>query len=511
MSTLRKIVAGLALLLVGAGLRGAPAPPNGGPPSTPAAPDPLYHPDPNHLWNRVHAALFVRTGPDGRTYGHDRLEPLLWAQSKHLADGPAADRAVAVLEEFVRTNGERLVDDPLKRAVLQRDLWLVFNGLSRDTADGGVDPAAERLGLPLAAVIRRLALPPEQVAKLPDTYAAAVASKRFADRFDPDQPDRPYLPPDLFVADGPWACVGRPDGPAAPMHLQETGTNRFTNSVFFVFVKLPGGRAASLDFVARVRAVAQPMLPVAVDEAGRTSPPTQNPALPPLPKGTEVALVRRALLVDAGRSVVASPLAEGVQVRVYRAEAPSPPAGQAAGGLAPYLTPEVAARQAFFEFQLRRADLFAVGPAAVAAGGLRDVSGERDFKTGFNAHGWDEFERPTDDSSPPPDRPSVPGPRPAGGQQPGVVRDVPRVADDVRVPERDCGAVRRGRPAAAEHAGRDDGRRGRAGGRPVETGAAGVDGAAEVDAGVKRSSHRLARRYGDMVVPIDNPKGATHG
>ena len=421
MSTLRKIVAGMAFLLFGAGLHGAPAPPPGGPPSAPAAPDPLYHPDPNHLWNRVHAALLVRTGPDGRAYGHDRLEPLLWAQSKHLADGPAADRAVAVLEEFARTNAERLVDDPLKRAVLQRDLWLVFNGLSRDAADGGADPAVERLGRPLAAAIRRLALPPEQVAKLPDTYAAAVASKRFAYRFDLERPERPYLPPDLFAADGPWACVGRTDRPAAPMHLQETGTNRFTNSVFLVFVKLPGGRAASLDFVARVRAVAQPMLPVAVDAAGHSSPPTQNPALPTLPKGTELALVRRALLVDANRRVVASPLTEGVQVRVLRADAPAPPAGQAVGGMVPELTPAVTARQAFFEFQLRRADLFAADPVAGGAGGLRDVSGERDFKTGFNAHQWDEFERTQDGPFPPPDRPFPDRAQPLGNNRASCV------------------------------------------------------------------------------------------
>ena len=87
----------------------------------------LYHVDPEHLWNRLHAALFVRVGPDGQAYGRDRLEPLLWVASKHLLEGPSHKQAVAVLEEFVKTNGEKLVKDPLKRAMLQRDLWLVFN------------------------------------------------------------------------------------------------------------------------------------------------------------------------------------------------------------------------------------------------------------------------------------------------------------------------------------------------------------------------------------------------
>ena len=42
--------------------------------------------------------------------------------------------------------------------------------------------------------------------------------------------------------------------------------------------------------------------------------------------------------------------------------------------------------QAFAEFRLQREP-----PFAGAAGGLRNVSGKGDFKTGFNAHAWDEF------------------------------------------------------------------------------------------------------------------------
>src|SRR5262249_21885367 len=124
----------------------------------------LYHRDHDHPWNRVHSALLIRVGPDGHTYGQDRLEPLLWGESKHLRGGSSADRAVAVLEEFVRGKGEALIDDPMKRAVLQRDLWLVFNWLG-DNLD---DPARKRLGALLAKVIRRLALSPDQIAKLPD-------------------------------------------------------------------------------------------------------------------------------------------------------------------------------------------------------------------------------------------------------------------------------------------------------------------------------------------------------
>lgn len=37
----------------------------------------VYHKNSSHLWNRLHAALFVRIGPDQQVYGQDRFEPLL--------------------------------------------------------------------------------------------------------------------------------------------------------------------------------------------------------------------------------------------------------------------------------------------------------------------------------------------------------------------------------------------------------------------------------------------------
>ena len=353
-------------------------PPPKGPPPRPVS---VYAAEPDHLWNRVHAALWVRTGPDGKDYGHDRLEPLLWRESDHLLAGVPADRAVAVLEEFDRESGEALIDDPVKRAVLQRDLWLVSNWLAgtRDAA------ARRRLERPLDAAIRRLALTPRQLAGLADNYAAAVASKKHPARFDPERPDRAYLPPDLFADAGPWVCVAPADGPAAPFHLDDRGTNPFGNSVFFVFLKLPGGREKTLNFLARPAALDELLVPNTDEATKRLSPALPNPAFPTWPKGTEVALVRRALLVGADGRVVASRLTESVQPRAITADTPALTADvlEAASARRP-----PAGWQAAFEFQLGQADLF-----AGAAGGLRDVSGERDFKTGFGSHPADEFDR----------------------------------------------------------------------------------------------------------------------
>jgi hypothetical protein len=359
-----------------------------GPNAKETPPQAIYDTDPEHLWNRVHSAMFVRTGPDGRSYGGDRLEPLLWTDSEYLLDGESADRAAAVLEEFLRDKGESLSNDPLKRAILQRDLWLVSNWLAgKPNTD-----ARKRLDRLLAKVIRRIALTPAQIAKLPDNYAAAVMSERFADTFDPKKPERSYLPPDLFKSDGPWVCVGRTDGPTAPFHVR----SQFTNSAFLVFLKLPGGRDKRLDFLKQLAAFDKPLVLPNVDEKTRRHLSlVPNPTMPQWPEGTEVALVRRAMLIDSSRKIVVSPLTESVQLRAMSTDAPA---------LTAEIMNKVALRrgtdgQAFAEFQLRRAELF-----GGKTGGLRDVSGERDFKTGFNSHPWDEFDQPPNKDRPFPQR-----------------------------------------------------------------------------------------------------------
>src|SRR5688500_3728379 len=80
-----RIAAGALLFIMASGWAGPRT-------ASPAA-GRLYHPDPRHLWNRLHDGLFLRVGPDGKTYGHDRLEPLLWSGSRHLLEPASGERA----------------------------------------------------------------------------------------------------------------------------------------------------------------------------------------------------------------------------------------------------------------------------------------------------------------------------------------------------------------------------------------------------------------------------------
>ena len=357
----------------------------------------IYDDNPEHLWNRLHEAMFIRMGPDGRAYGEDRLEPLLWGASKHLLEEKSNKQAVALLEEFLKKKEPKLIEDPLKRAVLQRDLWLVFNWLEGDHGNFAepalkaeeVRAARDRLRRPLTAVIGRLALTADQIKKLPDNYAAAVASGEYAKKFDAEHPDKPYLPADLFAADGPWVCVGRADGPIAPEHLRDNGTNPFTNSAFLLFLRLPGGRAATVDYLKRLRSFDQP-LRVETKKAeypvGKYMP---NPKLLPFPVGTEVALVRRALLIASPNILTATALTESVQLRVYRGiPEMTEQTLRAALNNDSATNQRTRSSQSFQEFQFSRSMLF-----AGRAGGLRAVGpDERDFPTPFSLWYHDLFE-----------------------------------------------------------------------------------------------------------------------
>src|SRR6478672_2899507 len=73
----------------------------------PAATQPvaLYAPDSNHLWNRLHTILHVRTGWEGQQFGQDSLDILLWPNTKHLLEGESHQHAIAVLDKFLQKRG----------------------------------------------------------------------------------------------------------------------------------------------------------------------------------------------------------------------------------------------------------------------------------------------------------------------------------------------------------------------------------------------------------------------
>ncbi|MBV8881221.1 MAG: hypothetical protein JO332_14745 [Planctomycetaceae bacterium] len=307
------------------------------------AQDAPYDPDPQHPWNELHRSLFTFCPSKAdlpREYEGDPLfwplpqEPwTAWSVSKDLVDR---------LDRFK----DSLFQDPLKRAILQHDLWMFLDGLEGlpmgNTTTWAMESEELRneLRRRIVPILRRLALSIDELRALPDNYAQAVKSKRHAASFNAAEPERPFLPADLWEPEGPWVLVGnQSDAALAHEHVKlQRG-----RSAFFVFVALPGGRAATLEYVNGLKSI------------------RRVARIPDPPAGTRLLLLRRAFILDVKGVPHLSPLTEEIRIRASLAQPQDAPAG-------------------FFEFHLNRGDLF-----KGAAGGLRATGpGEEAFLPFFN-------------------------------------------------------------------------------------------------------------------------------
>ena len=219
----------------------------------------VYDANPNHLWNRLYRAFYRRESRDGHEYGYDELDPLLWVRTKYLLTDPANRQALTVLDEFLSTHGENAINDPLKRAMLQRDLWAIFDWTTacNECLQQSTNTAAAKLNLQtrLVQVIKRLALSPEQIAALPDTYKQAIDAGTFAGDYDPNKREQSFLPPDLFDPKGPWVALSIRGGDLVARGHVGAFSGR---SVFLIFMRLPGGRAATLDYLKTLASFRKP-------------------------------------------------------------------------------------------------------------------------------------------------------------------------------------------------------------------------------------------------------------
>ena len=347
-------------------------------------PLPLYDPTPEHLWNRLFAVFYIRPSelPSRPDYPDDPTQLDAWdrkLRSGELARGPVVKRieggdipsfpawqrtryysepatfhrADRLLDEFLETRGERLIDDPLKRAFLQRDLWAVFDHLvgqniarfndpdlarrrstvpnyqvnTSGSADQELgpeelqaDPAAigrrEQLCRKLAVIIKRLALPKSAIAALPDTYAAAIRSNRFSSRHDFD-PNRNYLPPGLLTRPDEWVEIDT--SPEPLRRNQERGQQTLLTwsirgrSYYRIFWRFPGGRRTVEEYLAYLQHEGVDWEHTAGE--GRV---VLKPNLRQIPVGTEAAIVQSMVLLDDQMDPVPTQIVELVHVSVYK-------------------------------------------------------------------------------------------------------------------------------------------------------------------------------------------------
>lgn len=346
----------------------------------------IYDPNPKHLWNRLNETLFDRVAPDGKHFGLDELDILYWANTTNLLSDSSHRQAISVLDEFINTHGEKLIADPVKRALLQRDLWQLFdwttfhherpNNFHRNFTQNFPD-ASRELQFRLALILRRLALTTKEIAALPNNYSATDAGKL------------PELPHHLFDNNGDWVNLGISTviSDIAPTHTHNFGSR----SGFSVLVRVPENRDAALGYLNTLRNFAFEnhtwTYRANQNAVGWANGPKEildlNESIPQFPTNTEWALVRRMCLIDSEGNIRPSPLIESIQVRRYI---------QIARALGePQFSKHTNIVQQFLEFQLDRRH----------PGSLRAVTADETgfpFVT-FMSHGIDPFEADSKDPS----------------------------------------------------------------------------------------------------------------
>ncbi len=285
--------------------------------------------------------------------------------------GPSHQQAIKLLDEFLSLNGGALITDPLKRAMLQRDLWAIFDWSARTSSS--YPQERQMLQSKLLPVIRSTALRREQIQALTDNYADAVRAKVFAAQYDPERREAAFLPPDLFEPDGPWVCVSARGGqPVAPSHAFAFSGR----SAFLIFIRLPEGRSSTLSYLKKLQE-----FPVFLP-GGNPKQRLPNPALPQFPVGTQLVLVRKMVLIDNQGDLIPTRLTEQVQIRVHRAISKTIPESVDLD------SNEERTSQDFFEIKLSRVKLLAGD-----SGGLRALArDEKEFLL-FGSHGTDPFDQ----------------------------------------------------------------------------------------------------------------------
>ena len=261
----------------------------------------------------------------------------------------------SLLDEFLDKRGEGLVKEPLKRALLQRDLWALFDWAADpdwpklDEKKRFVKERGE-LQSRLGRVLPRLALSAAEIEKLLDNYAAAVKAKRYPAEFQAGQKSAAFLPADLWDPKCPWVLLGDSGGgPLAEKHVKFFGGR----STFMIFLRLPEGRDPTLKYVDQL------------SEWLKKGAKGGRATVPQFSANTQFALVRRTLLLDDRGEIRPTPLTEQVQLQILHDPTTAP------GNANREITDGKPGVQTFLEFRLRREQLL-----AGKAGGLGAVPGD---------------------------------------------------------------------------------------------------------------------------------------
>jgi len=183
------------------------------------APLPLFHSDPNHLWNRLFSAFYIRPRNLPATDDHpaltryeggDVIEFLAWGRTTYWSSKAVFDQIDPLLDEFLSDDESNWISDPLKRVVLQHDLWAPYDHLidlnNRRIGDSETRERRNTLCRKLTHCMQKLALSAEQLGALPATYPVAIQSGMFVPQHNGDAMVD-YLPHTLLDDTNEWTEI----------------------------------------------------------------------------------------------------------------------------------------------------------------------------------------------------------------------------------------------------------------------------------------------------------------
>ncbi len=267
----------------------------------------LFHASPDHPWNVLHRALWVRADPSGCFKGFDAIDPYLFTNTRAWLEGEPFASRLATLRAFNRDRAASLISAPLPRALMQRALLHVYHWTIEQSRPSSPNAASAALmASELKTAITALALSEREIRALPDNLTQAINSGDFETR-DP-QSSKPYLPSGLIDPRSAFVLVTFQDAPAARVHLSEF---RF-GSAFFVHWALEAGQDATRAYIQSLARFSPREIR---DAQGRMF---LNPRTPQIPDHAQAAIVRRAILWAREGYPVVSPIVESVQGRFYR-------------------------------------------------------------------------------------------------------------------------------------------------------------------------------------------------
>lgn len=241
-------------------------------------------------YDTLYDVIMIRKDSAGVSHGRNEVGPLIYARSGFPFDDETFPGLTSALEQFNALSRREIEAYGLvKRALLQRHLWVVFDA----TMWSDYMPATHmdrRLASQklLAKLIRRLALTKAEIRTLPDTRAATIECGEFPAAHDPADRFSPFLPAGLYSRGGSWVCLGKVDHA-----FTDHGNMARWRSVFLQFLRLPGGRQATLEYIEKLND--REVFPV----------------------GTQFALIDQAFLISDAGELVLSPLINSIQLRAY--------------------------------------------------------------------------------------------------------------------------------------------------------------------------------------------------